>query len=136
MLQTAAHDRDLKAVVAEGAGSRSVREDMEMPGRGKWLDLPGLVMRDAALAVFSNHVPPDSLEDLSAQIAPRPVFLIFATKGTGGQELALNPKYFRAAGGPKQLWEIPEATHTGGIRARPAEYERRVVGFFDSARRP
>jgi hypothetical protein len=24
-----------------------------------------------------------------------------------------------------------EAEHTGGLDARPAEYERRVVGFFD-----
>jgi hypothetical protein len=31
------------------------------------------------------------------------------------------------------LWKIPEASHTGGIEARPREYERRVVGFFDRA---
>jgi len=36
-----------------------------------------------------------------------------------------------AAGGPKELWELPEAGHTGGLDARPGEYERRVVGFFD-----
>ena len=34
---------------------------------------------------------------------------------------------------PKTLWEIPGAGHVGGIRAQPAEYERRVVGFFDDA---
>ena len=33
------------------------------------------------------------------------------------------------------LWEIPGAGHVGGIRAQPAEYERRVVGFFDAALR-
>ena len=43
----------------------------------------------------------------------------------------LNRGYFKAAGEPKTLWEIPESKHTGGITARPAEYERRVVGFFD-----
>lgn len=32
-----------------------------------------------------------------------------------------------------ETWEIPEASHTGGITARPDEYERRVVGFFDRA---
>jgi hypothetical protein len=26
---------------------------------------------------------------------------------------------------------IPEASHTRGLEARPEEYERRVVGFFD-----
>jgi hypothetical protein len=28
---------------------------------------------------------------------------------------------------PKTPWEIP----VGGMEARPAEYERRVAGFFD-----
>jgi hypothetical protein len=36
-------------------------------------------------------------------------------------------------GAPKTLREIPESKHMGGIVARPAEYERRVVGFFDRA---
>ena len=44
-----------------------------------------------------------------------------------------NPQYFKAASEPKTLWEIPESKHTGGMAARPAEYERRVVGFFDDA---
>jgi hypothetical protein len=28
---------------------------------------------------------------------------------------------------------VPGSRHTGGIDARPAEYERRVVAFFDHA---
>jgi hypothetical protein len=28
---------------------------------------------------------------------------------------------------------VPGSRHTGGLRASPAEYERRVVGFFDDA---
>ena len=65
--------------------------------------------------------------------SPRSVFFIYALHGTGGEEKQLNPKYYAAAGEPKQIWEIPEASHTGGITARPKEYERRVVGFFDDA---
>ena len=38
-----------------------------------------------------------------------------------------------AAGAPKTLWEIPESKHVDGLQARPREYERRVVGFFDDA---
>ena len=37
------------------------------------------------------------------------------------------------AAGDAELWEIPEAHHVGGLQARPEEYERRVVGFFDEA---
>ena len=51
----------------------------------------------------------------------------------GNPDEALNRAY-RDAGGPTAtLWEIPRAGHTGGISAAPAEYERRVVGFFDRA---
>ena len=59
------------------------------------------------------------------------MFLIWATHGVDTE--VLNEEYFNAAGEPKTLWEIPDAEHVGGLAARPAEYERRVVGFFDRA---
>ena len=31
------------------------------------------------------------------------------------------------------LWKIPEARHVGGFQARPREYERRVIQFFERA---
>lgn len=65
---------------------------------------------------------------------PCPVFLIYAGHGQGDEEL--NVDYFRAAGGPKALWKIPEVDHVGGFQARPREYERRVIGFFDHALLP
>lgn len=46
-------------------------------------------------------------------------------------EKAVNPPYYDAAGEPKELWVAPGAGHTGGFRAQPEEYERRVTGFFD-----
>jgi uncharacterized protein len=59
--------------------------------------------------------------------------LIYATEGTGGEEHRANRAFYRAAGAPKAIWEIPEAGHVGGLEARPREYERRVTGFFDQA---
>ena len=67
-------------------------------------------------------------------IAPRPLLLIAAPNSPHGEEL--NRGYYRAAREPKTLWEIPESKHTGGLTARPEEYERRVIGFFDRALRP
>ena len=64
--------------------------------------------------------------------SPRPVFFIYATPGQGG-EAELNPVYLRAAREPKSAWNVPGASHTGGITARPEEYERRVIAFFDRA---
>ena len=48
------------------------------------------------------------------------------------EEIPVNRRYAESAA-DAQLWEIPEAGHTGGLRARPAEYERRVIDFLDYA---
>jgi fermentation-respiration switch protein FrsA (DUF1100 family) len=84
------------------------------------------------MTVFQNHGPPPPTVDRIGRIAPRPVFLIYAVPGQGG-EATRQPRYFAAAGEPKQLWRVPGAGHTGGIDAQPEEYERRVVDFFDRA---
>jgi uncharacterized protein len=130
MLQTAAETDAIKAVVSEGAGSRSIREVVE---KRAWLDVPTYSVLTAGTALFSNHAPPQNLKQLVSRIAPRSVFFIYSTHGTGGEEKLLNPKYYAAAGEPKAIWEIPESSHVGGIKARPKEYERRVIGFFDRA---
>ncbi len=135
LLQTAAHNEALAAVVSEGAGSRSIREVRDMPrARGYWLGLPGEAVVTAAVAVFSNEAPPANLRHLVAGIAPRSVLLISAGRGVDSE--VLNARFYRAAGEPRSWWRIPEAGHTGGLEARPREYEARVVGFFDRALLP
>jgi uncharacterized protein len=134
MLETAAETDELKAVVTEGAGARSMSEDMDedLPGMEKILGAPLSTFKTASIAVSSNQMPPANLKDLAGRI-DQPVLLIAAPiKGVGEE---LNRGYARAAGDSATLWEIPESTHTGGIVARPEEYERRVVGFFDEALR-
>src|SRR6266508_4520510 len=128
MLQTAAETDAIKAVVSEGAGERSIREVVE---NETWAEVPSQFLLTVGTALFSNHLPPANLKDLAPRIAPRPAFFIYATRGTGGEEL--NPTFYAAAGQPKTLWQVPGSSHTGGIKARPKEYERRVIGFFDRA---
>ncbi|MGE5689656.1 MAG: alpha/beta hydrolase [Pseudomonadota bacterium] len=130
MLQAAAANKGLHAVVSEGAGGRSVREDVLRGPRG-WLALPEAAVQTAAVAVLSGSRPPPSLEALVPRIAPRHVFLIYAGRGVDSE--GFNADYYRAAGAPKALWKIAEAGHVGGFQARPREYERRVVDFFDRA---
>jgi uncharacterized protein len=130
MLHAAAETDELAAVVSEGAGSRSVGEFREMPG----IELPMQVvetMITAGNTLFANSPPPPRMQDIIGRIAPRPVFLIWTRNGVDTE--ALNPVYHEAAGAPKTLWEIPESKHVGGLQARPREYERRVVRFFDDA---
>jgi uncharacterized protein len=130
LLQAAASNKGLRAVVSEGAGFRSVRDDVQRGPRG-WFALPEAAVQTAAIAVMSGTAPPPPLKDLVPRIAPRHVFFIYAGHGAGGEEF--NPDLYQAAGAPKELWKISEARHVGGFDARPREYEQRVVGFFDSA---
>jgi hypothetical protein len=131
MLETAAQTKGLKAVVSEGAGIRTIREHLHTRGAGKWLMAPFWSMVTAATTVFANHTPPEDLKELVGRITPRPIFLIYATNGLGGEEL--NPQFYAAAGQPKQIWEITDGGHTKGLTTHPAEYERRVTAFFDRA---
>jgi uncharacterized protein len=133
MLHAAAETDALKAVVSEGAGARSIGEFRNMPG-ATLVQHGYETMITAGLTLFSNSPPPPVMPEMIGRIAPRPVFIIWTPNGVDTE--ALNPEYFKAAGEPKALWEIPEAKHTGGLAARPAEYERRVIGFFDDALLP
>jgi len=130
MVQAAASNPGLRAVVSEGAGVRSAREHLLRGPRG-WFSVPNSALQTAAVAVMSGTAPPPSLTDLLPRIAPRPLFLIYAGRGGGGEELT--PEYYEAAAAPKVLWKIDDAGHVGGFEARPEEYERRVVHFFNRA---
>ena len=137
MLEAAAKDRRLAAVVSEGAGARAYADAVDIPGSdpvGRGLGVIASAVKTGAVSVFANQTPPHHLETYVGRIAPRPLMLIAAPNSGHGEEL--NRRYERAAGEPTTLWEIPEASHMGGMSSRPAEYERRVVGFFDRALRP
>jgi uncharacterized protein len=135
LLQTAARSSGLRAVVADGAGTRSIREELARPGSDKWAEVPFSAVITLGTAVFSNRMPPPSLKQLVPRIAPAAVFLIYGEHDQANvRDLA--PVYYRAARGPKALWRVPGASHTGGFDADPREYERRVVAFFDRALRP
>jgi dienelactone hydrolase len=131
MLETAAETDALKAVVSDGAGIRSVREASVTSGANKWSAAAIWSGITAATAVFSDDAPPPSLNDLVADISPRSVFFIYAEHGQGGEELTQD--YYESAREPKSVWKVPGAKHTGGIEARPREYERRMIDFFDAA---
>jgi fermentation-respiration switch protein FrsA (DUF1100 family) len=127
MLQEAAENDELKAVVSEGAGVRSVREAVHMDGPAKVVGSWAFGIVTLGTAVWTSNLPPRSLMDLSAEIK-QPALFIHATPGQGGE--TLTEKYHDAAKGPKEYWAAPGG-HTGAIDAAPEEYERRVVGFFD-----
>jgi uncharacterized protein len=136
MIEAAAETDRLAAIVSEGAGSRSTTEEMDHDGPvlEKWtFGFAMSLAKTVTVAISSNQAPPANLKDLAAKVE-QPMLLIAAPNAPNGEEL--NRGYAKAAGDSATLWEIPEAAHMGGQDARPEEYERRVVGFFDEALRP
>jgi uncharacterized protein len=130
LFEVAAEDRDLKAVVADGATAESFADYREVIG----LDVtaPYWWTMYAAARVFSGSSPGEPLTELVARVSPTPLLLI-STGGSLPAELDANRVYAEAAREPVELWELPDVDHTAAIRQRPEEYERRVVRLFDEA---
>jgi fermentation-respiration switch protein FrsA (DUF1100 family) len=126
MIEAAAESPALRAIVSEGASARSVRDDVD---NGNWQNVLGDGVATAATALFTGNVPPQKLRTLVPRIHGA-VFFVYGEKGQPTERPA-NHAFYAKARGPKQIWEVPGSGHIGGIDAQPAEYERRVVGFFD-----
>jgi fermentation-respiration switch protein FrsA (DUF1100 family) len=129
LIHAAAQSDAFRAIVSEGASGQSIRDDRANAGLLEGILASGVVT--AATALFSSDLPPPSLKSDVARIAPRAVFLVYGERGQGGSEERPNRGFYRAAGQPKELWEVPGGQHIAGITTRPEEYERRVVGFLD-----
>jgi hypothetical protein len=132
MIEAAAESNALKAIVSEGASSRSVRDEI-VNGSG-WQELIGNSVATSATAVFTNNLPPRTLKSLVPQISGA-TFFVYGERGQPAEEPA-NRALYEAARGPKQIWEVPGSGHIGGTEAQPAEYERRIIDFFDRRLRP
>lgn len=132
LLQSAAESDGLRAVVSDGAGARSIREDLARPGNGKWVEIPASLAITVGATLFSNHTPPPNLKSLVPRISARSALFIYGEHDQPNV-VELTPSYYAAAGEPKALWMVPGAGHTEGADVHPREYEQRIVAFFDRA---
>ena len=82
--------------------------------------------------VLGGSGPPASNPEQIERIAPRPLLLLSAGRGT---EARANEDYKRRGGPTTALWNLPEASHAAALRTDPAGYERRVIAFLDRALR-
>jgi uncharacterized protein len=109
-----------------------------------WSSLEGEMKRNAgrfgplswgpALYGFRREgIEPDAVRPIDhvGEIAPRPLLMIAGTEDTD-TPVDVMRQVFAAAQEPKELWVEPGASHGGYVQAQPAEYEARVVAFFDS----
>ena len=132
-IQYASQNENIKAVVANCAFS-SLNDTVETSVT-YFTNLPAFPF--APLIVFwAERETGFKTDDIDAtqwiaKISPRPVFLM-----QGGKDVVISPnsgqKLYDAAGEPKELWFDPELGHVEFDTERAAEYEQRVVEFFDT----
>ena len=130
----AATDARIKAVVAEGATNR-------VAGDKAWLSeeygVRGLVQEGVERLVYgaadllTSSRPPITLQRAVAASAPRPVLLI--TAGAMPDEARAGRYVMSGSPGTVELWDVPGAGHTDGLRTDPAGWEQRVPSFLRAA---
>jgi len=83
----------------------------------------------AGWAIGQSLAEADAVHWVS-RIAPRALLLVHGGRDPYVPTAAVEA-LFAAAGEPKELWIVPEASHRSVDRHRPQEYLERVIGFFD-----
>jgi fermentation-respiration switch protein FrsA (DUF1100 family) len=77
-------------------------------------------------------LPATSTGEAVKNYGSRPI--LFISTGQSAELSAMNT-YFKAARGPKEYWNIPDANHCDGPNSHPEEYQQHLVNFFNSALR-
>lgn len=136
-LQSAAIEPRIAGVVAESSFSdlREVTYDYAglhwSPWLGKTLFRPG-----AWTVISTAQKEGDfSIDEVSPEksVSARPFSVLLICDGSDRIIPCRHTRrIFKAASGSKELWEVPRAGHASAIGAEPAEYERRVITFFDN----
>ena len=124
-------DQRIRAVVAEGAMKRTAADMEWLVDAYGWRGAVTLAAQRAQTGVadlLSPASPPPALREAAAAAAPRPMLLI--TAGERPDERLAAESIKAAAPDSVQVWDVPGATHTGGLRADPSGWSERVLGFL------
>lgn len=133
-IATAAQSRPIVAVISDG-GFAEVRKVVEAGSRKKGFPtllaalIVPLMLWMAGRRLGCDLSEADSLRWVD-KITPRALLLIH---GAEDPYISVEDvrRLYEAASEPKELWIVSEAGHRQVDEVRPAEYRRRVLGFFD-----
>lgn len=129
-----AADPRIRAVVAEGATNRVFADKAWLPHeygiRGRLQQGIDWVKYNL-IDLLTAADPPVALRNAAAAAVPRPILLIAA--GDVEDEQLASAAIQRAAPANVEVWVVPGAGHTGGLRTMPDDWESRVAEFFSAA---
>ncbi len=100
------------------------------PFLGKTLFRPASIFALRAVAKTGGFNPDEVSPEKAVAQRPFPVLLIC---GTNDHRIPCRhaEAIYDAAIGPKELWIVQGAGHASALGHAPAEYENRVVSFFE-----
>jgi len=122
----------IRAVAADAPSPLQWYENLPQFSLRDPLSLPTMALYYAFVMLRAQTVPTTSTIEAVRAYGARP--LLFISSGQAG-EAARVSAYFEAASGPKEYWNIPEASHCSGPQTRPQAYQQHLLDFFNSALR-
>jgi alpha-beta hydrolase superfamily lysophospholipase len=136
-LQSAAVEPRIEAVVAEDpfANLREVSYDYAgldiSPLLGKTLFRPAVILAMHSIIKEGGFDPENVSPEKAVTVRAFPILLIC---GTRDHRIPCrhSERIYNAARGPKELWIVDGAGHAAAFGYAPAEYERRVITFFEN----
>ncbi len=138
-LQSAAVEPRIAAVSAEDPFANFCEVSYDYAGLdvspilGQTLFRPASIFAMRAVARAGGFDPDEVSPEKAVAQRPFPVLLIC---GTNDRRIPCRhaEQIYKAAIGPKELWIVQDAGHASALGQAPAEYENRVVSFFEKYR--
>lgn len=128
VIRAAAHQPQISAVVADSAFPAVDEMVVRVSPFAPLTPFIRFFAEQASGVKAEQHRPVEVI----GEISPRPVFII-----QGEADRTIPPdsaeRLYAAAGEPRQLWTEPGVGHVAMYRSFGAEYERRVIEFFNQA---
>jgi fermentation-respiration switch protein FrsA (DUF1100 family) len=132
VIMTGAYDPTLRAIV-DDCGFSDVQSVIASSFE-HFIHLPAIPFAPITLWIASYRagIDVDAIRpvDVIGKISPRPILIIH-----GKDDLIVpvsnSERNYQAAREPKQLWLVPGAKHAAAHKIAKAEYEKRVIAFFD-----
>jgi pimeloyl-ACP methyl ester carboxylesterase len=127
-LEAVTHITTVRAIVADGAGVRSINELSTLPFTwSRATEYPSYAVSNAvAWALSGESIPPEMADRV--HLIDTPTLLISSNLA---EERDINRIWHAEMDGRAELWELSDTGHTAGLREHPEEYSSRVIGFFD-----
>jgi pimeloyl-ACP methyl ester carboxylesterase len=129
LLQAAGEDdgSGLASVISEGAGARTYKEVLEVPGAAKYIMTAPLFVRETAISLLTGDGVPARNDETIKRFAPNPVMLI---SGDIKEERDWNRIMRDRSPESVELFEA-DGGHIDGLSMQPEQYEAKVIDFLE-----